>query len=205
MRITESKLRRIIRSVIRESMEQSSRSRLRNINYEMTEEGMPGRTFREQIESGDNVRSTHAEFDEAGYVCMIDKVGGSLIEVSVEELAKRDPECDLNDPESVDICAAEELKRRGIETVGQTTFPGEIYLIDEFILFLKGEEPSFNVGDKVRVMHVDPPYSSDRQDWGGCVGIISSIEGDVCHISDPTGELSLLEDVPMDLYYLEKV
>ena len=69
------------------------------------------------------------------------------------------------------------------------------------------EQLSFNVGDKVRVIHLDPPYSGDRMDWGGCTGIISSIDFNTCQVvvKDPTGELHLLKDMPMDPEYLQKI
>ena len=71
---------------------------------------------------------------------------------------------------------------------------------------------TFQVEDKVRVMHVDPPYTGHRMDWGGCIGIITHIYNDpdqkknMCQdviIRDPSGELELLRDIPVS--HLEKV
>lgn len=69
----------------------------------------------------------------------------------------------------------------------------------------RGQRVRVSVGDKVRVLHVDPPYSGDRQDWGGCDGIVAYVGGDKCAITDPTMELSPLVDVPMYSRYIEIV
>ena len=69
-------------------------------------------------------------------------------------------------------------------------------------------DQTFKVGDKVRVMHVHPPYTGHRMDWGGCDGIITHVYTgeNMCQvviIKDPTGELEVLHDIPVD--YLEKI
>ena len=67
----------------------------------------------------------------------------------------------------------------------------------------RGQRVSASVGDRVLVLHVDPPYHGrDRMDWGGCDGYISSIQGDVCTITDPTRELVPLRNQPLDSEYI---
>jgi hypothetical protein len=66
-----------------------------------------------------------------------------------------------------------------------------------------GKKVRVQVGDKVRVLRVDQPYSGYRQDWGGCDGIVASVGGDFCSITDETMELSPLIDVPMNSRYIE--
>lgn len=68
-----------------------------------------------------------------------------------------------------------------------------------------GQRVRLNVGDRVRVLHVDPPYSGDRMDWGGCDGIIASVGDDICTITDPTMELSPLINMPMYSGYIVKI
>ena len=62
-------------------------------------------------------------------------------------------------------------------------------------------------GDQVWVLHVERPYSGTRQDWGGCEGIVHSIDRKrgVCTIIDLSGQLSPLVDCPMTDEHLKVV
>lgn len=72
-------------------------------------------------------------------------------------------------------------------------------------ILVEGQRVPARVGDRVKVLHVDPPYTGHRQDWGGCDGVISSIRGNVCTIKDPTRELRPLTNMPLDSYYIRIV
>tara|TARA_Y100000816_G_C25941799_1_gene491209 strand:+ start:559 stop:819 length:261 start_codon:yes stop_codon:yes gene_type:complete len=69
-------------------------------------------------------------------------------------------------------------------------------------ILVEGRRVRASIGDRVRVLHVDPPYGYDRMDWGGCVGYISSIRDGFCTIMDPTGELGPLHNIPLDSSYI---
>lgn len=123
MRITESRLRRIIRSVIKEVR---LRNRPNNIGYEKD-----GMTSAELIRERIPLRGTHAEFDK-NFVIICDVYDYSYIEV--EDLALEfDPSCNLNDKYATKICATQALKSRGIITISDTQFPGELYDIDNYL------------------------------------------------------------------------
>jgi hypothetical protein len=62
-----------------------------------------------------------------------------------------------------------------------------------------------NVGDMVHVLRVNSPYSSDRQSWAGCEGIVGSIEGEYCTIIDPQCDLKPLTNQNMYMDYIELV
>ena len=115
--------------MIRESELDSRRSRPRNISYE--DHGM---TAAELRQLGFETRSTHAEFDRE-FVTI-----GMNPHVNIEDLASEfDSSCNMSNPREVNVCVANALKARGVTTVSDVEFPGDIYEIDDFIQFVTNE------------------------------------------------------------------
>ena len=175
MRVTESRLRRVIRQVIRESYEFPTKrgmELLEKIYMDMVPIGGQYNPLMDSIKS------------EYKRKC------GSCVSCEVFDVTKTG--------EGASFGVKSENGQECQMVLRMSSFGGPEIIVE--LLELKE-------GDQVRVLHVERPYSGTRQDWGGCEGIVDSIniESGVCTIIDLQGQLRPLVDCPMTREHLELV